>query len=75
MKRYEKTPKKKIKLKKWQIITAICIAIPFIIATIILLILYGKAIFSEQTAVIAFGLLVIAIFIGSFFLLNYAKKE
>lgn len=75
MKKYERSPKKKKKIKKWQILTIICVTIPLIVATIILLALYGKALFSEQTAVIACGVLLIGVFIGSFLFMNYAQKE
>lgn len=51
MKNYEKVTKKR-KLSKSQIITITLLAIPLLIATIIIFCLYGKDIFTESTLVI-----------------------
>ena len=69
MKNYEKV-KQKRKLTKSQFITIILLAIPLLIATIIIFCLYGKDIFTESTLVILMLVAFIALFGFSFYIVQ-----
>ena len=74
MREYEKRPKKKLVLKKYQkILIGILVSI-FLIATIILLVMFKDSIFSENVMVLVMVVVFILLVIGGFVVLWLCKK-
>lgn len=74
MREYEKRPKKKLVLKKYQkILIGILVSI-FLIATIILLVMFKDSIFSENVMVLVMVVVFILLVAGGFVVLWLCKK-
>lgn len=74
MREYEKRPKKKLVLKKYQkILIGILVSI-FLIATIILLVMFKDSIFSENVMVLVMVIVFILLVAGGFVVLWLCKK-
>lgn len=74
MREYEKRPKKKLVLKKYQKILISILASIFLVATIILLVMFKDSIFSENVMVLVMVVVFILLVIGGFVVLWLCKK-
>lgn len=74
MREYEKKPKKKLVLKKYQKILIGILASIFLVATIILLVMFKDSIFSENAMVLVMVVVFILLVVGGFVVLWLCKK-